>query len=303
MIHIFIVNAKSGKKEAVKKLRADLAKIDGLDYHIFLTRRAGDETELVRTIKNIFEGEQLRFYACGGSGTMRNMLDGFDDLSKAEVAMVPFGTNDFLKVFGDKREHFNDIEKIIHGEPIFVDYIKTSHGVALNSMSTGIDAYFADAMRNIRGFDVFGEIIPYFMATMYAIFLGKNQRFEITLDEEVFRGRPTEVFFGNGSVLGGFMHLGVNNDYRDGYGSYVIVKNRGGLARIPVLFATIVQNRKMLNKRADMGVTKKLNIRRADGGPFYVNLDGELKYESDWKAEIINQGLKLVVPKEVCSDV
>ena len=89
MTHIFIINPFAGHQTFADDLRTKLAKVKNLDYFVFNTRYKGYETELVRKILHIFEGEKLRFYCCGGSGTMRNMLNGFsnvlNDLNREDV--------------------------------------------------------------------------------------------------------------------------------------------------------------------------------------------------------------------------
>ena len=113
MTHIFIINPFAGHQTFADDLRTKLAKVKNLDYFVFNTRYKGYETELVRKILHIFEGEKLRFYCCGGSGTMRNMLNGFDSLDDVEVAFFPCGlTNDFLKNFGKDESRFHNIEEL-----------------------------------------------------------------------------------------------------------------------------------------------------------------------------------------------
>ena len=64
---------------------------------------------------------------------MRNMLNGLDDFSNVEVAFFPCGmTNDFLKVLGGE-EPFKNIDALINGKTVPVDYIKTNYGVAINT--------------------------------------------------------------------------------------------------------------------------------------------------------------------------
>ena len=110
MIHIFIVNPYAGKGAFADDLRLKLSRIEGLNYFVFSTRYKGHETELVKEIQDIFENEKLRFYCCGGSGTMRNMLNGFEKLDDAEIAFFPCGlTNDFLKMFDKDEARFHDI--------------------------------------------------------------------------------------------------------------------------------------------------------------------------------------------------
>ena len=100
MVHIFIVNPYAGQKTFADDLRSKLEGMKGLNYFVFNTRYAGYEKEVIKKIQHIFEDEKLRFYCCGGSGTMRNMLNGFDNLENVEIAFFPCGlTNDFLKMF------------------------------------------------------------------------------------------------------------------------------------------------------------------------------------------------------------
>ena len=157
MTHIFIVNPYAGEKTFADDLRRKLKEIKNLKYFVFNTKRAGDEEALVRRILHIFQDEELRFYCCGGSGTMRNMLNGFDDLEKAEIAFFPCGlTNDFLKVFGENEARFHQIEELIEGDVIQVDYIRTNHGVALNQFSTGLDSSHAIKFEEYRSLAALG---------------------------------------------------------------------------------------------------------------------------------------------------
>ena len=185
MLHIFIINPFAGRKTFADDLRIKLASIKGLDYFVFNTRYAGYETELVKKIQHIFQGEKLRFYCCGGSGTMRNMLNGFDDLSTAEVAFFPCGlTNDFLKMFGENEAKFRNIEELINGDVIEIDYIKTNHGVSLNTLSTGLDSNSVSKMNDFRILRFIGNDVPYTISTLYSIFVSKTLEYEISIDDD-----------------------------------------------------------------------------------------------------------------------
>ncbi len=301
MIHIFIINPFAGKKTFADDLRTKLNEIEGLEYFVFNTRYAGYETELVKKIQHIFAGEKLRFYSCGGSGTMRNMLNGFADLSQAEVAFFPCGlTNDFLKTFGSDMARFKNIEELIYGDIVKVDYIKTNHGVALNTVSVGLDSNVVSKMEQYRVLRMFSDDLPYNMATLYSFFISGTDEYEIAFDDEEYSGRYAEIFFGNGCVLGGNMHFAPFANRVDGKAMYALIGNRRNFRLLPELIALTGENYENYGKLMTRGTSQKMRLRRKDGAPFGVNHDGELiRNISECEAQIVRQGLSLVVPKGV----
>ncbi|MBE5945044.1 MAG: hypothetical protein E7258_09040 [Lachnospiraceae bacterium] len=303
MIHIFIVNPYAGKKTFADDLREKLKNIDGLNYFVFNTRNAGYETELIDRVVRIFQGEKLRFYCCGGSGTMRNMLSGFDSLEDVEVAFFPCGlTNDFLKVFGEKEKLFYDIEELINGEVMEVDYIRTNHGIALNTLSTGLDAHCQTKMESYRVLTILGRQTPYSLSLLSGILFAKNNKYTITVDEETFEDVYTEVFFGNGFVLGGGLYFDYDANIQDGKFIYSFVKGVYGIKRIKTMLAIGAKNFKKVENILQKGMCSQVTIKKTDGTPFVVNHDGELvKDVTEVHAQVIRKGLHLVVPKGVIS--
>lgn len=296
MKHIFILNPYAGKTMFAEDLRQKLAQIEGLDYFVFNTRYAGYEKELVKKIRHYFEDEKLRFYCCGGSGTMRNMLNGFEDLSEAEVAFYPCGlTNDFIKCFGGKEKHFHQIEELINGDVISVDYIRTNQGIALNTLSVGMDSNYAAMMEPYRMASIFGEQLPYILALLYVVLISKPQEYEIYIDGKKLEGRFTEIIFGNGCVLGGNIHFAQQADVTDGKAAYMIATNKGLL---PLVANVVRNNHQGIQKYAECGYCENIRIRRRDGSPIVMNFDGELvRGVCDWEAQVVHKGLKFVVPK------
>lgn len=301
MTHIFIVNPFAGQKTFADDLRTKLDSIKGLNYFVFNTRYAGNETELVEKIQHIFEGEKLRFYCCGGSGTMRNMLDGFQNLNDAEVAFFPCGlTNDFLKVFGSNETLFHQIDNLITGDVIEVDYIQTSHGVALNTFTTGLDSTNNILFEKYRMFSIFDEQMPYNLSLICSLFMAPPAEYEIYIDEGVIEGSFSEIFFGNGHVLGGNLFFQENTCATDGLALGCLFPGRRGFSLVS--FVAKLQHHKHdeLKKVATYFESKKIRILRKDRTPFSMNLDGEsMPAESEWSAHIVKKGLRFVVPKGV----
>ena len=301
MTHIFIINPFAGKMTFADDLRTKLESVKNLDYFVFNTRYEGYETELVKKILNIFEGEKLRFYCCGGSGTMRNILNGFDDLSKAEVAFFPCGlTNDFLKMFGKDEARFYQIEELIHGDVIEVDYIKTNYGVSLNSLSTGLDSNCLKKMRDFRSFRNFNKEMPYTLATIYSIFVSKTMEYDVTLDDEKLNGKFAEIFIGNGCIFGGNLYFAEKTCVNDGAAISRIVGNQRGFSMLSTMLLLTGRKYDKLPEAMRCGECRKISIRRTDGSPFNINQDGDLiSNVTECNAEIVHKGLHLVVPKGV----
>ena len=301
MIHIFIINNFAGSGTAAQNLREHLSKKDDLRYFVFNTINAGFETTIVRKIFKYFEDEKLRFYCCGGSGTMRNILSGLDDLTNYEVAFYPCGlTNDFLKCFGENSKEFEDIDNLIDGKVIKVDYINTNHGICLNTVSLGLDAKVVESMVRFRPYSIFGSEVPYVLSLIYSIFSSKTREFEITIDGKKEIINSAEIVFGNGEVLGGNMYISENPKIDDGLGSYFIVEDKQGISQIPYVQYTMKKEFDKMRATSLFGTCQSITIRSLDGKPIYINQDGEFIEGGEfWHAEIVNKGLNFVVPKSV----
>ena len=301
MVHIFIINPFAGRQTFADDLRTKLNSIKNLDFFVFNTRYAGYETELVKKIQHIFAGVPMRFYCCGGSGTMKNMLNGFEDLSKTEIAFFPCGlTNDFLKMFGKDESRFHQIEELINGDIIEVDYIKSNHGISLNSLSTGLDSNCVNKMNDYRILRHIGDDVPYSLATLYSIFVSNTLEYELMLDDKVFIDKYAEIFIGNGCVFGGSMFFSDHTCINDGQAIYRLVPNKRGFSLLPTLSVITGRKYDKIPQAMACGECSKIRIRRTNREPFTINLDGDLiNNVTECNAEIVRKGLKLVVPKGV----
>ena len=304
MIHIFIINNYAGRRDAAGNIRKHLAERKDLRYFVFNTIEAGFETTIVKRILKYFEGEKLRFYCCGGSGTMRNMLAGFDSFENVEVAFFPCGlTNDFLKSFGEENaKFFTDIDNLIDGTVMPVDYIKTNYGVGLNTFSAGLDSMVVSKMEEFRVLDIFGSIMPYVISAVWSLLRSKSREYEVLIDGEPMRGKLSELIVGNGGVLGGNLYVARHTDVTDGRASYFVGPRRDSVFLMPTLLRVMNKRFDKLKKNSLLGECSVFEIRSVDGGPISMNLDGELVEGGEyWRAEIVNKGLNMVLPKEVAA--
>lgn len=75
MLHIFIINSFAGKGGFSEYIRTELEKKKNIEYLIFNSEYPGHEGALAAQLYELFENETIRFYACGGSGTFRNIMN------------------------------------------------------------------------------------------------------------------------------------------------------------------------------------------------------------------------------------
>ena len=129
MKHIFIVNPEAGKPGAAMALLPEIEKAAAAfpekEIEIYKTTGPLDATRYVRERAQAEEGE-IRFYACGGDGTLGEVVNGAKGLGNAAVGCVPVGTgNDFVRNFSGPAGSFTEIESQLFGEAA-TDYVRVS---------------------------------------------------------------------------------------------------------------------------------------------------------------------------------
>lgn len=142
MKHVFIINPTAGKSDSRQRIY-DMADVlrdkHGLDVQCILTRKQGHATELARKLCE--SGEDLRFYACGGDGTINEVANGIIGYDNAAMTCIPVGTgNDFLKNFGGDAAKFADAENLWDGPQFPIDVIDVGGRIALTIACSGLDA-------------------------------------------------------------------------------------------------------------------------------------------------------------------
>lgn len=206
MKHIFIINPTAGKTDSRQKIydmAESLRQKHGLDVQCILTKKQGHATELAKKLCET--GETLRFYACGGDGTVNEVANGIIGYDNAAMTVIPVGTgNDFLKNFGDDMEKFRDAENLWDGPQFPMDAIDVNGRVALTIACSGIDARVA---RDVHKYsespllDGKGSYI-YSLAVNF-LFKGIGTHWTITLDNVTTEGDWSLVSVCNGRYYGG----------------------------------------------------------------------------------------------------
>ena len=165
MKHFFIVNPKSGPVGTQETITNALKKYDGkLDYLIYVTSDERDATRFVRERCAEEPAVHKRFYACGGDGTLNEVVSGLVGTSNTAAGSYPCGSgNDFVEYYGGKTR-FLDLDRQIDGEEREVDIMRIGDRYSINVCNFGFDATVASRMIKFRRTTLLGGPRAYFAA-------------------------------------------------------------------------------------------------------------------------------------------
>lgn len=203
----FIVNPAAGggknKGELVEKIRL-ACENQGVEYEIHITKEAGDAEKFVRAECLAHPERKTRFYACGGDGTLNDVVNGAFGFANAEIAAVPAGTgNDFIKSFSSP-EAFLDIEAQLCGFALSLDLIKFNEKYCINVLNIGFDCLVVEKMRHIRSAIKVPNSIAYPLGVISAFFGKFGNTYTITFDDEPpVTKNYLLCAFGNARIYGG----------------------------------------------------------------------------------------------------
>lgn len=208
MRHVLIINPRAGKRNDttwLMEMARALRQRHGLDCACILTQRPGHALETCRSIAGA--GGAVRFYACGGDGTVNEVANAIAGLPNAAMTCVPTGTgNDFLKNFGPElAPRFRDLEQLWSGPAFPLDAIDCNGRLALTIACAGFDARVA------RDVHTFGNsrLLPgksSYVASLTMNFLLRSlyQHWRVYLDgEEQEAGEYVLAAACNGRYYGG----------------------------------------------------------------------------------------------------
>ena len=206
MKHVFIINPNAGKHDSRQRIydMADaLREKHGLDVQCILTKKQGHATELARRLCD--SGEELRFYACGGDGTVNEVANGVIGYDNAAMTVIPVGTgNDFLKNFGGAAPLFADAENLWDGPQFPMDAIDVNGRIALTIACSGIDARVAADVHKYSESPLLDGKTSYIASlAVNFLFKGIASHWTVTLDDEVIEDDFSLVAVCNGRYYGG----------------------------------------------------------------------------------------------------
>lgn len=204
MRHVLIVNPAAGRKNSAAALEESVAAAfpDG-NYQILYTTAAGDAAKLAR--QAMASGEPVRLYACGGDGTLNEVVNAAAGKSWAAVTNVPLGTgNDFLRIFGKEgKARFFDLAALRDGPQAAFDLIDCNGLLGINTVCVGVDARVAADVHRFKRLPLVGKKLAYILSLIATVLKGLTRPMTVDMGPLHQEGATTLLCVCNGQYYGG----------------------------------------------------------------------------------------------------
>ena len=304
MRHIFIINPCAGGEDHADAITQRL-QASNIEALVYITQGAKDATRYVDDHCRQHPGEALRFYACGGDGTLNEVASGVMGHSIAEVGCYPCGSgNDYVKYW--QGVNFNDLQALTKASSVEVDVMKVRYQsdsgpalrYALNTLNFGFEAEVCRAMDEMRRKPLLGGRMAYPSGIVKSLFSGRHNPCRITVDGELWHeGDLMLASLANGRYEGGGFHSAPRSLNDDGWIEATTIRPIS-----IVRFASIIGSykngtyldRKKLQNIVSYRRAKHLLIE--SDHPFYIGIDGELLHGNLFEIENLPRALHFAVP-------
>lgn len=295
MKHLFLINPNAGKGKAFETVMPKIKEATAernMDYKVYVSKSSQDTHDYC---KNIGEsGEKTRIYACGGDGTIYDIVNAIYGYNNVEFAAVPLGSgNDFIRLFGTK-EQFMDIGAQIDGTAIKIDAIKCGDRIAVNQCSMGFDAEVCSKQADFKKLPWLTGESAYTASLFYCLKSKTSNRFTITIDDgEPITDNFVFAFCGNSRFYGGGYQAAPYAVPDDGLLDFSIVRSM----KIPRLVTQIGNYKKGRHfKWPETTYVRGKKMTVHSDTPASVNVDGECDLVTDSTFKIIPSAFSFVIP-------
>ena len=296
MKHLFLINPYAGKYDRTQEMREKIRSVlEGRDdlWEVAVTQYPGHGVELVRTAAE--RGEPLRVYACGGDGTLNEVVNGAAGYDHVAVTHYPMGSgNDFLRMFGPDACRFYDLKELLDGPQASMDLIECNGRLALNVCSIGFDARIGLGAADFKKLPLVSGTMAYQLSALRTIVQGIHRPYQVEVDGERLPGEEfTLICACNGRYYGGGFNPSPDAMPDDGLLNFLIIP---AVSRLTVL-ALIQKFARgeageipgvILRRGREMQVTcDRMNM---------INLDGERVDGAQLSARLSEKKVNFIYP-------
>lgn len=306
MKHLIIINKHAGNTKGV----VDLVERDfkDLNYEIYETV---DQRSAISFLQTYFKNntkEVTRVYACGGDGTLHEVVNGLVGVKNAELAIYPTGTgNDFVKIYGGVKR-FLDFKKLIEAKTTDIDLTKFEGDTlkepwySINVINFGFDA-IVGAKGNENKKKGIKKPYGFAHAIVPAILHGRKNNISVYADGKIINedGRLLLSSVAQGQFVGGEYHASPKSDNADGKLDVILVKPMTLFKLLAKFFSAYhdgkhVDDEKLKNKviynRAEV-----VDIKAPED--IDICVDGEMIRGKEFKCTVMPKAIKFVLPDPV----
>ena len=306
MKHIFVINPAAGKTDSSEEIMRAVAAIPGYDCEFYVTQGPRDATRYVKTWLEEHQSEQARFYACGGDGTLNEVVNGVVGHENGSVGVYPSGSgDDFVKYYGG-RDKFLDFKELLDAPEDEIDLLTIDNGkpgefrYSINITNFGFDTTVAKTMIKVKRKKIIGGKRAYVTGVVTGLIKAMRNKCEITADGERVdtKGRILLCTLANGAYVGGSFFCAPRADNHDGL---IEVTAFRPLSRITFvrLLGPYTNGTHLEDPRFQKYLTyrraKEVTVKAPEG--FSMSVDGEIVDGTEFKIGIAPKAIRFAVPK------
>ena len=298
MTHLFIINPAAGSRDRTEKYRENIQRIcgeKGIPYRIEVSAAPGECCRIAR--EAAASGEEYRIYACGGDGTLNEVVSGVAGYDNASVTCYRGGSgNDFVKIFGDA-DAFQDLERLLDCKEATFDLMRCNDDYSLNICSVGLDARIGTDVSNYKRLPLLSGFRAYAVSTVINVIRGIGEHYVVEIDGEKIDGEQTMICVCNGRYYGGGFNPVPFADPCDGLMDVLLVKKVSRL-----LVPTVIGKYKAGRFQELPHLVRHFRVKELTihcDGPAPINLDGELRTAQTVHIEVAQEKLRFFYPKDL----
>lgn len=296
MKHLFIINPAAGKYDHTEEMKTKIdivCKEYNLNYEIRVSEKPGDCTAMTK--EAAASGAETRVYACGGDGTLNEVVCGAAGAANLAVTHLPCGSgNDFIKNFTEPGA-FTDLNRLLDPDEALLDLIQVGEDYSLSICSMGIDARIGTSIQKYKHLPLVSGKGAYNLSTVVNLVKGIHRHYLVELNGETIDDRFTLICVCNGRWYGGGYQPVPKAMPDDGKLEVLLVKK---VSRLQV--AGIIGKYKTGRYAEYPDIFRRFTTRRVVihcEREEVVNLDGEARWGKDVEIRLSDKKLRFFYPK------
>lgn len=299
MKHLFIVNPVAGGSDKTEFISAKVAQyFSGREgsFEIYTTKGPMDAVKKIKYEAQLCQA--LRVYACGGDGTLNECVCGAAGLPNVAITCFPNGTgNDFVKMFGEEKKRFFELDELINGEVRPIDVIKCNDRYCINICAIGIDARVGNDVHKYSKLPVIGGVTGYVTSLAVNFFKGISDELRVVCGGKLYYGDFNLICACNGRYYGGGFKPVPDARPDDGLIDFLIVK---GVSRARILQLI---GKYAAGKYAELPkyIThiRSASMEIESEEEITVSVDGEAVYSKKLSISMIPGGVNFIFPADM----
>ena len=296
MRHLFIINPAAGSYNQTEDYRKKIAAVceaRGLEYSIRVSGAPGRCCKIAREAAQT--GNEYRIYACGGDGTLNEVVNGVAGYNNVAVTVFSGGSgNDFARMFSEPAA-FKDLERLLDAEETEFDLIKCNDDYSLNICSVGLDARIAHDVANYKRLPLLSGFRAYAASTVVNVVKGIYEHYVIEVNGEHIDGNQTMLCVCNGRFYGGGFCPVPTADPTDGKLEVLLIRDVSRLKVAQVVGA--YKNGKYADYPDLIRHFSTDRVKILCDKPTGINLDGERREGTQIDIRLADEKLRFFYPK------